>query len=550
MQAAEFTPVTAFAAEALPGTQRLDVITRLDDVPPGTLLSAQGGVFELSDTRREDVAIMGVSATFAVGLFSTETFGSALMFDIISQARSRGLVLKPRSIKREVIRLVYEGAFIALESGPADSTSIEKLIGSIVDEAAFRGASDIHIETRDNRADVLFRIDGERVFVSNMSFDTAMGLGQVLYGVHADVSSKDVGWSIHQVAEGSIDWVTSKGERLQLRFSSSPIYPSGNFQIVVRLMSARAQPRNLSALGYSGAQLKALDAFTSGSGGMVLMCGPTNSGKSTSLQSLIERVFVVRGRQTKVITVEDPVELVIPGACQISVGRRRTRDSDEATPFTSFLRGALRQDPDVVMIGEVRDQDTASLACDLALAGRKVFVTLHTYSALWAFARLREMGVRSELLTMPGFIVGLCYQKLVPVLCKHCSVPDTVNPEASLLHAAVASRADRGAGESSVRKRGLGCRHCEGTGIAGRTLVSEMVVPDIKLLHMVAHGDMAGAQAYWLAGGANPSVADGIRTSHDHVLQKILAGEVAVQDALNSVGTTDDYRLGVESTAC
>ncbi len=512
------------------------ITTRLDEVPAGPILLD----FPLSERRKLDVVVIGVSDAYAIGLFSEEVFGKAVMHDVISQAVELNMVVQPRAATREVIRLIYARDDKTDDMSPSDSTSIELLIRQIISEAAGARASDIHIETRDGRADVFFRINGSRKFISNWSYETAKALGQVLYAVHADVQSKKVGWSIHEVSESSIDWPVDHNENLQLRFSSSPIFPTGNFQIVIRIMSTRAQPRALPMLGYSPAQIKALDNLTSGSGGMVLMVGPTNSGKSTTMQSLIDRVFEVRGRETKVITVEDPVELVINGACQISVGRqKKQQESADDTAFTSFLRGTLRQDPDVVLVGEIRDADSAKIACDLALAGRKVFATLHTNSALWTFSRLREMGVRQDLLTMPGFIAGICYQKLVPMLCPHCAVPDAPVAGVNAFHDILLANAEG----SKIRRRGQGCASCGGTGIGGRTLVAEMVTPNRALMAALATGHLSEAEKLWLDGGGNPCRPEGFPTAHDHLVFKVLEGIVSIQDAKNYVGVAEKYNF-------
>ncbi|MEJ6002720.1 GspE/PulE family protein [Paucibacter soli] len=539
VQALEHLAVAAAAATPVAVDRTLDLITRLEDVPTGALLTQEDGELELNELRRLDVVVIGVSQGFSIGLFSEDVFGQALMYDVIAQAKANEIAVQPRIATKEVIRLVYEGSEKASTLAPSDSTSIELLIRSLIDDASNRKASDIHIETRDNRADVLFRIHGERIKISSWPYDTAKAMGQVLYGVHADVQSKKVGWDIYEVSEGSIDWVTGRNERLQLRFSSSPIFPTGNFHIVIRLMSTRAQPRSLGALGYADSQLKPLNTFTNGSGGMVLMVGPTNSGKSTTMQSMIENLYQVRGRETKVITVEDPVELVIPGACQISVGRQRVQQGEgDESAFTSFLRGTLRQDPDVVLVGEIRDPDSASIACNLALAGRKVFATLHTNSALWAFSRLREMGVRQELLTMPGFIAGICYQKLVPVLCQHCAVSDAPIKGQDQLQDFLLQHIGP---KTHVKRRGAGCEHCGNLGITGRTLVAEIVTPNRNLLSAFADGDSAKAESLWRSGQGNPSVSEGMVTSHDHLVSKILAGLVSIADAKNYIGVADEY---------
>lgn len=526
------------AAAAQQAQQRSrELISRVEDVPAGALLSAREGKLELSDERRLDVVVIAQTPGHALGLFSQQVYGQALMFDVQRRARFQEIEIQPRLATREVIRLVYEGAEDVSAVEASDQTSVEMQIRALIEAAVAVEASDVHIETRDGRADVLLRINGERVFKENLSFETARSIGSVMYSVLADAQSKLPAWDMYRLSEGTIDYVTKAGQKLRLRFSSSPIHPTGNFHIVIRMEVMSTSRIELDELGYSPAQLKTLDTFTLGSGGMVLMVGPTNSGKSKSMQCLLKHLYRVRGKRLKVITVEDPVEFEIPGACQISVPQRRAEDGGRDSAFAALLRGVLRQDPDVVEVGEVRDSESTSILCELGLAGRKVFTSVHANSALAAFMRLRKLGVETDLLTMKGFIAGACYQKLVPVLCPSCSEDDTIEPGESLLHDTVAALRWQG----RAKKRGPGCTACKGTSIISRTRVAEIVVPEPALLAALAAGDQTGAEAMWLEGCGNPSFAEGIPTAHDHLIQKILAGQVSIKDAYDYMGSASAY---------
>ena len=339
--------------------------------------------------------------------------------------------------------------------------------------------------------------------------------------------------------DGAIEHRTSDGLHMQLRFSSAPIFPSGNFHIVVRLLTMSATDRQLSDLGYTPGQLETLEAITSDLSGMVLLCGPTNSGKSTTLQALMKRIHSRMGESIKMISVEDPVEYVIPGACQIGVSRRRKTLVDERTgsAFTTFLRGTLRQDPDVVMVGEIRDLDSAAVVKDLVLAGRKLLTTLHTYSATWAFVRLRELGVPMELLTMPGFVSGVVYQRLVPVLCPQCAVSLYGEHARQRLSPATLVRALSvcDTRKHPARVRGTGCPHCGHTGIAGRTLCAEFVIPDRHMLGLIAQQRLLEAEQYWM--DRKHLDVDGLGvTALAHGIQKLRQGLVDPADLESNVG--------------
>lgn len=529
----------------VPAANGVRVISQDADIPLGVVVSAEGGMLPLPTERRADfVLIHSASNNMVQVLVSQRAYGKPIMFDVLKRVQTAGYRHILHCATEDLIQLSYHRLKSStLETEGTEETVIEKLITTIVDQAELRKASDIHIETRGDKADIFFRVNGLRVFYANIVKSTAQGIGRVLYGVHADAGSKDVTWTIQDVADSSIEWTSSAGTKLQLRFSSSPIHPFGNFHIVIRVLSSQAKVPPIKSLGYSSEQEDLLDIMSSGSNGIVLMCGPTNSGKSTGLQSLIGRLFERRGAEIKIITVEDPVEYLIPGACQIPVARKRTAQQDPTTgsAFTTFLRGTLRQDPDVVLVGEIRDLDSAVVTRDLILAGRKVFATLHANSALWAFVRLREIGLPWEVLTMPGFIAGICYQRLLPVLCPKCSVKATdPGSEIGGMTEELTHRLQFVVdyGSDDVRVRGKGCEHCKETGVIGRTTVAEFVLPDRTLLGLLSERRFLDAERHWRAGASSFSRSDkrACITVLQHAIEKMKQGILSPVDIENQIG--------------
>ncbi|WP_051303327.1 GspE/PulE family protein [Comamonas composti] len=519
--------------------ETVGVIQHLSDVPRGQL--HQEG---LPPEWRERFAVLLDSSHALAHVLTCETaMGTAAMYELRRRLLALPGLANVRFMRasREIIKLTHQRAEPATTTGfdQHDATSTEQFAHDLIEQALMRSASDIHIETRTDHAAVYLRINGRRQLLSNIAFESARALGVVLYSVHADASSKDVTWDPQQVMDGAIEHRTTHGLHVQLRFSSAPIFPSGNFHIVVRLLMMSTTDRQIDDLGYTPEQMATLEAITSDLSGMVVLCGPTNSGKSTTLQALMKRMHSRLGETIKMITVEDPVEYVIPGACQIGISRKRKTSVDERTgsAFTTFLRGTLRQDPDVVMVGEIRDLDSAAVVKDLVLAGRKLLTTLHTYSATWAFVRLRELGVPPELLTMPGFISGIVYQRLVPVLCPHCSLPlhspqgQARLPEGTLTRALAVCHE----GEHPARVRGPGCAECGHSGISGRTLCAEMVIPDRHMLGLIAQQRFLEAEQYWHERGHLD--VDGLGVDAlAHGIQKLRAGWVDPQDLESNVG--------------
>lgn len=386
---------------------------------------------------------------------------------------------------------------------PIVYTRPEQMIEEMVVAADDAKASDIHIESRMTNAVIMFRVNGFRQAYKTLEHHEALSMGQVMYGVYADAASKDTTWNPLEVSDGALEWTTKSNRSFQLRFSSSPIHPNGGFQIVLRMLQLSAGTGvEIDRVGYSAEQLEKIITSTTSRSGLVLLCGATNSGKSTSMQAILRNVFKARGKGIKVITVEDPVEYVIPDACQIPVARRRAVAGaiEEDSAFTKALRGTLRQDPDLVMVGEIRDQKSAEVVKDLGLAGRKLMATVHTNSAIGAFTRLNQIGIDMDILTMPNFISGVIYQSLVPTLCQRCAVP-WYEADKSALADTFVRRVVRAADVSLVKLRGKGCEDCKWTGIAGRTVCAEVIIPDREFLKHIAEKQVLAAEEYWLASG-------------------------------------------------
>ena len=229
------------------------------------------------------------------------------------------------------------------------------------------------------------------------------------------------------------------------------------------------------------------------------------------------------------------------------MGRKRKTSIDAHTgsAFTTFLRGTLRQDPDVVMVGEIRDHDSATVVKDLVLAGRKILATLHTYSALWAYVRLREIGIPWEILTMPGFIAGIVYQRLVPTLCPHCSMPLVEGLERVPKETLYRIQQVSDLSKDKVRVRGDGCEHCHHTGIAGRTVCAELVLPDRALLRFLSASDFLGAEKYWREAGVG-AINGGV-SSLAHGIHKMREGLISPLDVEDQIGLLTSDMVNADS---
>jgi type II secretory ATPase GspE/PulE/Tfp pilus assembly ATPase PilB-like protein len=479
------------------------VISDVKDIPSGAYLPFRS--INIPRDFQKNFAVIVASRDTIHVLVAEMAFKSHDRFEFARRLTGAGYAKQIIKIATlDVIQSVHENNRSSTEGATeaAEDTDIEKKAWSIIDRAIEMGASDIHIETRSTHARVFFRIHGERVEMENLSMANAIQMCTVLYNVHADSDNKGTEWNPKTIQDTSIMYTTSNGLLAQLRFSSAPIHPSDNVHAVIRvLVMDEAAAKPLEDIGYTQDMVEAIEEMITGAQGMVVVAGPTNSGKSTSMQALVQRIQVNRGATIKVITVEDPVEYIIPNACQMGVPQRdNLKDKASGSAYPTFLKGSLRQDPDVLMIGEIRNAESAETVKNMVLAGRKVLTTLHVFEAFAIFARLREIGIPESVLFMQNFISGVIYQRLVRVLCRDCSIPIGKAMEMGMVRKPLFDRVCRVASleEHDVRVRNpVGCEHCKHTGVTGRTVCSEILIPDLKMLTLLSQKNEIEARKYW-----------------------------------------------------
>lgn len=527
--------------KSAPKTNKTSETTNSELDLSGLVLSGASGRLPLSAIERQQFVILQRVNRYYL-LVSDRVFGTSTALTMRQRViQNLGIKADQCEVIKasdETIARVYANDPVELarksgaRSGADSFTRPEKFIDEMVSAAALAGTSDIHIESRVNQAFILFRINGVRQVYKELTHGDALSMGYVMYGVYADAASKETTWNPAEVVDGAFPWETRDRVEYQLRFSSSPIHPNGGFHIVLRLLKLTAGGGlQLSQVGYSPEQLEEIVAMTTSRKGLVLLCGATNSGKSTSIQAIIRNVFAARGKHIKLITVEDPVEYVIEGACQIPVARRKS--ADQESNFTRALNGTLRQDPDFVMVGEIRDEESALVTQNLGLAGRKLMATLHTNSALEAFTRLDKIGLQLDVTTSPNFISGVIYQSLVPVLCSHCKVPwndETIAGFENTFIKRVMSVADT----SLIRLKGNGCDHCKHTGITGLTICAEVLTPTRELLSLLwERNGINLAEKMWRDNG-------GMRII-DHAKTKMLQGLISPVDVEANI---ENFKVG------
>lgn len=388
------------------------------------------------------------------------------------------------------------------------------------------GASDIHLTVLDGRAQVVYRIDGELEHIEDRPASYIEAIASAAYNTLAEAGSTKGDFTTRDYQDASIERHYDVG-RIRFRYSSVPLAPSG-FDVTLRIIPIGVEQgkRDVAKLGYSDDQVDKLRRAFSNSSGMVLWVGTTGSGKSTSMAAVLEQLAEDHPGK-KVRTVEEPVEARIAGAYQTPVIKKKEDGSD----FKNVLRQLMRSDPDVIMIGEIRDDTTADIAIQAVRTGHLCLSTLHCQGAPGVFDRLIGMGVpRADVATV-GLFLGFIFQALVQKLCVHCKVPAEVwahrNPEHSIL-----KRLDRLYGERALSgiffESPEGCPRCGYKGRSGRTACAEILTPTPDISKAVMEGDSGSVWRLWRAGinKDDPSDMTG-RTAFEHALYKMRNGEIS-----------------------
>jgi len=382
-----------------------------------------------------------------------------------------------------------------------DDSPVIRLINALLLEAVKEGASDVHVETQEKRVVVRFRIDG----VLRDKLEPRRELAPLLVSRIKVMAKLDI--AEKRVPQDGRVTLRIGGHDVDARVSTIPTQHGE--RVVMRLLEKGSLSLDMEALGMSTRDREVFGRLLERPHGMLLVTGPTGSGKTTSLYAALHRL---NDRKRNIMTVEDPIEYELAGVAQTQVNART------GMTFARGLRAILRQDPDVIMVGEIRDQETAEVAVRSAMTGHFVLSTLHTNSAVGSVTRLIDMGVERYLLA--PMLVGVAAQRLVRRLCPSCRRQD------------VASEADSALLGGALKPgkklwRAVGCDDCHGDGYRGRAGLYEVIAVDEKLQAMI-HEGASEAEIETHARRSNPSLLD------DGV-DKVRAGVTTVEEVARVV---------------
>jgi general secretion pathway protein E len=376
-----------------------------------------------------------------------------------------------------------------------------KLLNRLIVAAVDRNASDIHIEPLEDQLRVRFRIDGALQDVETLSREVQAGLvSRVKILARLNIAE-------HRLPQDGRIRVPVRGRDIDLRVATTPILYGES--VALRILDRQDVPLDFTALGFSSEAVAHLINHIQSPNGIILVTGPTGSGKTTTLYAGLN---LLNRPDVKVFTVEDPIEVHMKGVNQVQVKPQIGLD------FAAVLRSVLRQDPDILMIGEIRDIETARIAVQSSLTGHLVLSTLHTNSAAASVARLIDMGVEPYLLA--SSLKAIVAQRLVRKLCSRCSI------KGPLLPAIVAKFR---LPETSTCSSATGCPACHGTGYNGRTVIYEILGVSAAL------GD-AMTRAASQSEIERIAKSEGMQTLQQCAINKVLAGETSLDEVMRVAG--------------
>ncbi|MDX9717173.1 MAG: type II secretion system ATPase GspE [Thauera sp.] len=393
------------------------------------------------------------------------------------------------------------GDFVEHLRDMASEAPVIRLVNAIIGRVTDVRASDIHLEPFEDGLHVRYRVDGVILPAEVVPARQAAAVtSRVKLLAHLNIAERRL------PQDGRIK-TRVKGRELDLRVSTVPTVHGES--VVMRVLDRASVRFSLEQMGFHPETLVRFNALLERPHGIVLVTGPTGSGKTTTLYAALAKLDA---QALKIITVEDPVEYQLEGINQIQV------HPQIGLTFSGALRSILRQDPDIIMIGEMRDTETAQIAVQSALTGHLVLSTLHTNTAAGAIIRLQDMGVERYLIT--SSVNGVLAQRLVRRLCQHCRepyVPERTLRDSSGLHAYLA--------DGAAIYRAAGCSQCRHTGYQGRTGIHELAVLD-ETLHAAI---LAGADATELHAGARRA---GMLTLYEDGLRKVAEGVTSLDELL------------------
>jgi type II secretory ATPase GspE/PulE/Tfp pilus assembly ATPase PilB-like protein len=462
---------------------------------------------------------------------ATLTIATTEIFNVVIMDQLRALVGAHIDIRTQIAaeaqveeyidrfygyELSVDGILKEIETGEIDYESLRaggdeytqpmvRLVNALLVDAVKRGASDIHFEPEYAFLRIRFRIDGVLETVRSLHKTFSSGI-TVRLKVISNMNIAET----RAPQDGRLS-LTLNGRQVDFRVSTQPTIYGEN--IVLRVLDREKSIISLDHMALPADVMEKLNSLLGRPEGILIVTGPTGSGKTTTLYSLLAQI---NDETVNIMTLEDPVEYPLNLMRQTSVNEVARMD------FANGIRSIMRQDPDIILVGEMRDQETSEMAFRAAMTGHQVFTTLHTNSALGAFPRLLDLGIQPGI--MAGNIIGIIAQRLVRLLCIHCREAYAASPEECRVLGLDADKAPQ-------LYKPVGCKECGEKGYKGRTPIMELLVMDGDLDELVARG----ATARELREAAK---SKGFQTLADAGIRRIVDGDTTLAEVSRSVDLT------------
>ncbi len=504
---------------------KVDHIKRLKDSGVKNI-SASAGKWMVQKDQRDKMCMLSDGMLCVLGGHERDmdvlSYKELLEFDKVKISRVQPVpIALLRRMYSELVDTVGQVENKASTPAIDGLTPLQSEVVRLITDAVARKASDIHITVFEAHGNIAIRSHGDLYKIRELPADKCLEYCSAIYQSMCDIADPTYRKMDHQDARMNADYV----ERCNLfgaRVASGPT-DSGS-RMVIRLLydSGTAIP-TLAELGYLPEHIQMVETMRRLTSGINIVSGGTGSGKSTSLSAILSSIIQDARRLgsatqkngveeflgLSVITIEDPPEYKIEWANQTPLIANKADHEDVKRAWARAISACMRQDPDIMMVGEIRDEGSAKAAFDAALTGHGVWTTVHTTDAVGIMMRLKGLGVEEDRMLDPEIVTGLINQSLAQRLCKHCSISWERAISENRVEAGLRERVEKYCVTSGVRIKGDGCAHCSGSGITGRIVVAEIIMPNLEFMEMFAKEGKTRAKQHWIVnmGGITKAMA-------------------------------------------
>lgn len=504
----------------------------VEDANLGALVTGAGGRVTIQEDLRLKIAIFESGVMYHVADARWEPAVKAAL----NAARLKGVHVQHfRQVEAPVIVSLYKQSGVA-DVAPPDIQRQQEL-AALIKRAADAGASDIHLRVLGDYTEIRIRVFGRLKDMTNQPAGDGMPLIKAAFAVASDTGNTTSDTSFQQGAlTARSNLLPRKIDMLRLQYTPES---DGRGSLIMRLKyKTNAGETDIDSLGYNPVHIADINTMRKRTNGLYILAGKVSSGKTTTLQRVLNKMIMEKMREISMYTIEEPVELELPNAIQHPAKKL----PDGTDGFLEAMKAALRSDLNVIVVGEIRSKMLADLAIQAVMTGHALWSTIHAGSALGILDRLADFGVEPWKLQDPSVVRGLAYQRLCGVICPHCQISFTEAVAREKLDAELAGELSELYGKSTdeLYVRGPGCEKCSGMGLKGRTVVAETCVTDPKLLDLFSRAQRMEMRNYWSTGKEEGGMG-GLPVLH-HALAKVGAGLCDIGEVEEEVDLFSSYK--------